>query len=363
MEYFIDIKRPKRNSAGSKAPDDIAELCRRRGMEPFPMPSFPGGSNKLYKKIWLLFTVPHYMRRLKRLVRKGDSVLYQHPMYGYRMLERYIPAIQRKKGARFIALIHDLESLRKGIEGLISDNKKTNTFADTVLLKKFDHVICHNEHMKRYLLDRGFSEERLISLEIFDYLWDGAGVRKSSAEKLSVAVAGNLLKGKSGYVYNIFNDNGRAVNDDLIVHLYGINFDGESTEGNMVYHGSFPPDEIPGRLEGRYGLVWDGPSASTCAGNTGEYLKYNNPHKASLYLSSQMPVIVWSRSAVADFVKRHHVGLCVDSLYELETAMENISEEEYAGMCENTIQLSEKLRKGYYFYSALERATKLQEDT
>lgn len=362
MEYFIDIKRPKRNSAGSKAPDDISELCRRRGMKPFSMPPFPGGRNKLYKKLWLLFTVPRYMRKLKKLLRKGDIVLYQHPMYGYRVLERYIPQIQRRKGACFAALIHDLESLRKGISGLINDNTKTNTFADTVLLNKFDYVICHNDNMKRYLIEKGFSPDRLVSLELFDYLADKTSVRKSQGERLSVAVAGNLLKGKSGYIYNIFEDKGRRVNNNLTVHLYGINFDEECACGNMIYHGSFSPDDIPGQLEGRYGLVWDGPLASTCAGNTGEYLKYNNPHKVSLYLSSQMPVIVWSKSAVADFVKRHGVGLCVDNLYELETAMENISEEEYADMCENTIHLSEKLHQGYYFYSAWARIKKLQED-
>lgn len=362
MEYYIDIKRPERNSAGSKAPDDISELCRRRGMRAFPMPSFPKDGNKLYKKLWLLFTVPHYMRKLRRLLCDGDMVLYQHPMYGYRLLGRYIPAIRKKKTVCFTVLIHDLESLRKGISGLINDNTKTNTFADTVLLKKFDYVICHNEHMKRYLLDQGFSEERLICLEIFDYLADLSSVRKSSGEKLSVAIAGNLIRGKSGYIYGIFDDNGKAVNQNLTVHLYGSNFDGESANGNTVYHGSFSPEDITKQLEGRFGLVWDGPSALTCAGNTGEYLKYNNPHKASLYLSSQMPVIVWSRSAVADFVKRHGAGLTVDSLYELENAIQNVPDEEYAVMCENTRRLSELLHKGHYFYSAWERIIKQRED-
>ena len=32
--------------------------------------------------------------------------------------------------------------------------------------------------------------------------------------------------------------------------------------------------------------MWDGPSPDTCAGVYGAYLRYNNPHKTSLYLAA-----------------------------------------------------------------------------
>lgn len=32
MQYYIDIGRKKRNTAGAKAPRDISEICRQRGM-------------------------------------------------------------------------------------------------------------------------------------------------------------------------------------------------------------------------------------------------------------------------------------------------------------------------------------------
>ena len=56
--------------------------------------------------------------------------------------------------------------------------------------------------------------------------------------------------------------------------------------------GSFLPDELPSALEGSFGLVWDGDSSKTCSGVFGEYLRYNNSHKASLYLASGFPIIV-----------------------------------------------------------------------
>lgn len=38
----------------------------------------------------------------------------------------------------------------------------------------------------------------------------------------------------------------------------------------------------------------------------------------SLYVSSCLPVIVWSQDAIADFVKEHDIGFCVDSLSDCE---------------------------------------------
>lgn len=123
----------------------------------------------------------------------------------------------------------------------------------------------------------------------------------------------------------------------------------------MIWHGSFKPEDLPSELKGDFGLVWDGTSAETCAGNTGEYLKYNNPHKTSLYLASGMPVIVWRQAAIADFVLENGVGIAVDSLYGLDHVIANISDEEYRTMCENVNRIGEKLRSGYYFMNALEK--------
>lgn len=79
-------------------------------------------------------------------------------------------------------------------------------------------------------------------------------------------------------------------------------------------------------------MVWDGTSVSTCTGDFGEYLQYNNPHKTSLYIRCQLPVIIWKQAALADFVRENGIGICVDSLEELEKILNTLSEEEYAEM-------------------------------
>ncbi len=349
--YYIDLDRKKRNTAGAKAPQDISTLCQQRGMTRFPMPMLPSEKSKLYKKLWLMVTAPRYWQKLERTVEPNSVIVFQHPMYGNRLTKVFIPRIQKKKNCKFIAVIHDLESLRRGISGVVSQSQKTSEIADNDLLKEFDAVICHNERMKEYMISRGFDPKKLVSLEIFDYLSDAERTQPQKSAKPSIAIAGNLAIGKCAYIYEMFGKDG-SKNPELTVHLYGNNYEEAKADPRLQYHGSFPPEELPASLVGDFGLVWDGISAESCAGNTGEYLKYNNPHKTSLYLSSCMPVVVWSKAAIADFVVKNGVGIAVDSLYELSDRISAISEADYRRMCENTRAVSKKLKEGYYFNQA-----------
>ena len=350
MDYYIDRDRRKRNTAGAKAPADISKICEKKGMKCFPMPLFPEEKNKIYQKCWLLVVGYFYWFKLYAILKSGDRVIYQHPMYANRIALKMIPKIQKKKQCKFVVVIHDLESLRKGINGLIKNNEKTNYIADNLLLDKFDYIICHNKYMKKYLMNQGIQEKKIVCLEIFDYLCKIDKKEQTKEDKASIAIAGNLAKGKSGYIYEFIKDN-----SGLGIHLYGINYEKTKCNSDVIYHGSFSPEELPEKLEGNFGLVWDGSSAQSCVGNTGEYLKYNNPHKTSLYLASGIPVIIWKHAAMADFVLDNKVGIVVDSLYDIKHAIEDISNSQYKEMCRNVKDISEKLRKGYYFTKALEK--------
>ena len=352
MDFYIDRIRKNRNTAGAKAPADISKICENMGMSCFPMPMFPEKRSKLYQKIWLTIVCGFYWMKLMHSVHEGERVIYQHPMYGNRVALKMIPIIRKWKSCKFIVLIHDLESLRKGIEGVIHNNEKTNMLADNLLLNQFDYVICHNEYMKQYLIEQGFESSKIIGLEIFDYLSETRRVHGRKQKIPSIAIAGNLAKGKSGYIYELMKKE-----YDLKINLYGINFEMAHCGKNTIYHGSFNPDELPNCLEGDFGVVWDGPSAESCIGNTGEYLKYNNPHKTSLYLSSNMPVIIWREAAMAKFILENNVGVVVDSLYDIEDIIKNISEDEYNELCRNVEKISQKLKKGYYLKRALQKCS------
>ena len=140
------------------------------------------------------------------------------------------------------------------------------------------------------------------------------------------------------------------------VNLYGLNFDEKILDSQSIhYKGAFPAAEIPSKLTEGFGLVWDGNGTIGCTGNTGEYLKYNNPHKLSLYLVSGMPVVIWREAAEAEFVKNNNVGLLVDSIEQFSEIYDSIDEKEYYEMVNNAKNVSAKLREGYYLSVVIQK--------
>ncbi|MDO4619777.1 MAG: hypothetical protein Q4B09_04050 [Lachnospiraceae bacterium] len=354
--YYIDVKNKFGQSAGSKAPADIAALCAKRGCREVPFAVFPVSKGKLYKKCWLMTTGVLQWKRLYDRLQEGDTVIVQHPFYGKRISLAWIRKARRIKKARFVVLIHDLESLRGGIEGVIANRSRTNTIGDRELLQEFDAVICHNQKMHTYLTKTGLDEKKLVDLQIFDYL--GSAVRKERKRSSvpSIAIAGNLAPGKCGYIYQLGTAEG---NRGLQINLYGKHFDEKLAGPGVQWHGSFEPEELASVMEGDFGLVWDGPSTDGCQGNTGAYLRYNNPHKTSLYLSAGMPVIVWKEAAIADFVLSRGAGLALDRIDDLTAVLGSVTDEEYSSMCAAAANIAEELHDGFYFNRALDEALDL----
>lgn len=350
MIYYITRYTGNTKDAGTKAPNDIETICKKNGWTEVKFIN-PNESNKsLIGKIKKIIININNWRTLSRRVEKGDFVLYQHPMYfGTKFANKYIPYIQ-KRGVKFIALIHDLESLRN-LVAVTDEAKKSHVFGDLVLLKKFDYIIAHNQYMKKYLIENNIDEEKIVCLEIFDYLCK----TKFSASQIanSVSIAGNLDSNKCGYIYELANDN-----PEVKVELFGGNYVKNNSLSNLLYRGSFSPEEITGVLSGSFGIVWDGPTATSCTGNTGNYLRYNNPHKTSMYLAAGIPVIVWEEAAIAKFVIENKVGIAVKSLEKLADELNNMSVEEYNIMAQNARTIGELLRKGHYFQEAMKSILK-----
>ncbi len=182
---------------------------------------------------------------------------------------------------------------------------------------------------------------KLIALGIFDYLSKQNKTGHKAFEK-SLSIAGNLDAVKSPYIGKL------QELSPLKFHLYGPNYSQagqEGTEDNVLYHGVFPANTVQEQFKGGFGLVWDGEKPDTCAGGTGEYLRYNNPHKLSLYLS--------------EFVERTGAGLTVASLYEVKEILDNMTEEQYKGYASAAETIAEQLKRGSYMTAALEKAEQI----
>ncbi len=332
--YVIREQVGQAMTAATKAHADVERFLLDRGYQRLTVRlhdlSKQGFSDKLrrhwqYLQDWL---------NIYSSVEPRSLLLIQYPLkLNAPLKEQFLRSLREKKGVKIVCLIHDLETLR-GLAGQGQENEEQQL--DTMS----DAIICHNDAMKAYLVESGIPAEKLFVLELFDYEAPAALPRE--AVRGSVMVAGNLDPQKSVYVYNLHHIT------DIPFDLYGVNYDDSVSHDNIRYCGAFPPEELPRAMEGAFGLVWDGTSIDTCAGNTGNYLRYNNPHKLSLYLAAGVPVIVWDQSAVAPFVKQYGVGMCVSSLNELPDLLSTLPAADYRTMTRRAAWVSKKITTGAF---------------
>jgi len=278
----------------------------------------------------------------------GDELVIQFPIIHHTFFISQLIKQAQKRGAKFYLLIHDIETLRHAAGSEVKFRHKVrNYFQEKKALMSVDGIIVHNDIMKKVLVGQGVPADKMVSLEIFDYLIPNFAEKPNLQKDQPIIVAGNLNPAKSGYLYNL--------PEQPAYNLYGVGYDESRALKNTSYFGSFMPDDLPAALEGSFGLVWDGDSSETCQGSYGNYLRFNNSHKASLYLASGFPVVVWKESALAHFILEKSCGIAVASLHDLEAALENLTEKEYADLSENARRIGKDLREGYYLRSALKK--------
>lgn len=334
----------KGNHAGIKATDDVARIADSLG---FRRISIRRGSDAesfrgtIVRQLYYLLD----WKKAYACVPKNATVLMQHPFHHKQLIRsRTLYRMKKRKHVRFISFVHDVEELR----GYRYSDYYQREFREMTELA--DVLVVHNDVMKGWFIQKGIPEERLISLEIFDYLLDRPDYTRPRFSD-RVNIAGNLSLARSGYLAGL----GRCGKTAFM--LYGPNPDSELCNSpNISYGGNKTPDEIPGCLTEGYGLVWDGDSPEGCKGPAGEYLKYNNPHKLSLFIVSGIPVVIWREAAEAGFVRKHHIGITIDSLLQLPEELDKVDEKEYIQMQAAEEDLRRKMIRGQYGTAAIRKA-------
>ena len=348
MKYYLKEEFLHDNNvknAGNKARNDVEEIVKREGYQALVL-----SVDNWYEMSTLkaqLHKSKAFGQALAQL-KQGDELLIQFPMLHHSFFTTHHVKKAQKKGVKVHFIIHDLEALRyANLDTVPLKHKIRVQIQESGLLGAADGIIAHNPIMKSVLVNKGVAEDKIVSLGIFDYLIPNFQEKSGLTKDQPIIVAGNLAQEKAGYLYSL--------PDEPAYNLYGVGFDESRALANETYFGSFLPDELPAALEGGFGLVWDGDSAETCSGVFGEYLRYNNSHKASLYLAAGFPVVVWEESALAHFVIDKQCGLVVSSLSDLKENLDTLSEEQYKEMLENAKQIGSKLRQGQYLRTALSK--------
>lgn len=326
-------------TAGSKATSDCADILSRHGFEAFEVPIY---MNK--GAIPNIISMLQHFFKLFLKLKSNDTILLQYPLLGINKYLRQIVQLLSKKGCKKICLIHDLDSIRLVHHAWTLEEEITR-------LNAFDVVIVHNGEMKALLEAKGLKTE-MLCLELFDYLVPAKAMQEIQAKAevqpatgathalhpKTVAFAGNL--GKSEFVSRL------KELPDVRFNLYGPGFKETSSDAHINWLGSFDPNELPAKLEGSFGLIWDGEHIESCGGNLGNYLRYNNPHKASLYLLSNLPVIAPKHSAIGKFITTHGLGITVDSLLELPQALNAVDDASYLQMKMKLVAISKRIGGG-----------------
>jgi hypothetical protein len=336
MNCYLSRNYKGLSSAGNKAKTDIEQIMEGMSFKNV------GLKQTTYRNevLAFLFTLVGVLKS-PFCLRKGDNLVLQYPLKKYFTL---VCNMAHLRGAKVIVLIHDLGSFRRKALTVEQEIKRLN---------HADYVIAHNEKMKKWLEDNG-CKAKLGVLEIFDYLSEAQATPKPDVEKpYSVLYAGALNLRKNTFLYEV----GEFIHS-FSFNLYGNGFEIDKAKGkeHFKYMGFVKSDDLIATAQGDFGLVWDGFSVSACTGNFGEYLQYNNPHKTSLYIRCELPVIIWSKAALADFVRKNGIGICIDSLEELEGILSSLSKEQYMEMKKKVHQLSTKLSQGFYCKEAVRNA-------
>ncbi|SYW05547.1 Glycosyltransferase [Oenococcus oeni] len=333
-KIVLSVDSGELNSAGMKAKSDIANILASIG----------------YKKIYFrAVSFPKILRPFvsfffwnKNIPKKKETIfVFQYPMYS-RISTKLFLKVAIKRNVKKIAILHDVESLR-----FFSDQPEAAQ-QEINMLKEFDILIVHNDKMKKWLEKSGIKSEKMVTLGIFDYLNEQKiNTDPNYVAKKDIVMAGNLAK--APYLANW--------KTNLKIELMGPN-PSSNYPTNISYIGNFNPDELPLHLDAKFGLVWDGDSIYTGSGVFGNYTRFNNPHKVSLYLSMGIPVIVWKEAAISDFVIRNKVGIAIKSLTDLDVILSKMSFDEYKSLRIEALNIAEDLRNARYTKKALSASVK-----
>lgn len=333
--YYIAESNDEQFNAANKARQDVESCFKELGYNDDDL-----YIDLLRCKNSKMRCIIKFFEKLKNL-KSGDYIFLQYPYYkNHKKVFFILRNIKRIKKINIVAVIHDLDCLRY--------KKSSHYIKEEVLnLNLCDNVISHNEEMTMWLIKNG-CKTNLINLGIFDYLIE-RDIKFNNERKTDIVIAGNLDKQKSGFVYKIINNK----KIDYKINLYGPNFNDEKQNSSIKYKGKFSAEDLIENIEGKFGLIWDGDSLEECKGDTGDYTLYNNPHKLSMYVAAELPIICWSKMSISKFVKDNKIGLSIDSLEDLDNILNKITEHEYNSMLNNLITIKQKIISGYFIKKAL----------
>lgn len=336
---LVKLSSTQKFNAQGKAREDVAHTLCTMGYETYDIINhkYSWGEEKRYHHYPVIskYIAKKQARAFIERIKPGDTVFIQD-FYLDHM--QYIARECQFREINVVFLVHDIQCIRFGI-----------ITHEVQQLNNATLILVHTEAMAIKLRSIGVIVPMRV-IQLFDYysadpMQDIEAITKRKNE---IVFAGNLAK--SEFLKKLANDTSYHT---ITFNLYGM-LGNLNTSKNSMFHycGIFSPDNT-GSIRGGWGLIWDGDSIDTCVGIYGEYLRYNASHKTSLYLVCGMPVIVWEKSSLANWVKKENVGIIIPNLRCIDKCIAEVKEDEYKCMIANARVIGSKLRNGEYLKTIL----------
>lgn len=318
--------------ASSKAKNDVRQIFQECGYQ--PLANFDKCGKNLFGKLALAVNT---IRKVEKNLIDGDVLIMAYPS----IIIPSILKVKKKKNVKIILLIMDLN-------GFAPDKLRS----EVDLLNKADILISHNIRMTPKLREFGCKAE-IVDLEIFDYLLDSFPDEKvyQAGQAIQIDWPGRISDSRTGFIRKV-----EKMDKKYILNLYGPTND--KFENGVIYKGCFEPDDLPWKLEGQFGMIWQGADLKPKEMEW-DYFRYNNPHKTSLFCVCCRPIIIWSGAAMADFVRQNDIGIVLDDLNDLDNILEELTVERYNQMKNNMKIIQKRLASGDYTKAAIRKAEEL----
>lgn len=333
-KYFIRQYSFTEYSHGGVGYTDVETTLENEGFQPVTFPCHNQFSIKA-KLVRLFFLIKTFFS-----IRRKSIVVFIFPSYAV-MPKILLWLLRLKSGIKIICFIGDIDGIKDG------DNEKLKK--EIRQLNHYQHFIVHNAAMQRWM-EQQIPGAKSEVIQFFDFL------TKPFEEKRSVSgaivFAGNL--GKSLFLEKL----GKLESSQAGLHfyLYGpFSTELMRAQKNVTWLGIEKPHELPVKIQGSFGLLWDGDSINEPGGSLGDYMRYISHHKLSLYILSGLPVIVPASAGTASLVEKYKIGLTIKSLYEIEDKIKNITNEEYQLMKKNMQPIAVKISSGSCTKEALQK--------
>lgn len=334
---LMETQKKVQNDGSAKPRQDINRILGHLGYQPIKI-------FRLNNRLSQLLEGAYVAKSVLRQLESQDTLVVHYPTYmGVNFDESLLRGAQRKC-IKIVAFIHDIDSLRFKMP------PKEGLKHEIALLNQYSYLIVPNDIMLKFLRKKGVLTAS-VSLRLFDYLENAE--EKEIKYSHIVTFAGNL--NKSRFIFKLKNDEG------ISYHLYGP-LEDQNVIDKKLYFGSLPSDILLRKIDSGFGLVWDGADktiSDSSGASYGNYLRFNNPYKLSFYIAAGVPVIIWEDAAEANFVTKYKVGITVNNLSEISSAINRISEKEFSNLVANVEVVRKRILNGEFTSDAISRLENL----